>query len=101
MSEISQSGHLAEEATPVVATEIPPAEADQVIPHIWTNEYMEWRTQDLKLDRDRDYPRFSTEYFRRRWHWEAGDKEGEAAFAITALFAALRANNSQHPSFSS
>ena len=50
----------------------------------------------LELNRDRDYPRFSTAYFRRRWRWRAlltnegatkpfGIYEGDAAFGITAF----------------
>lgn len=60
-------------------------------------DFMRWRTQHLSLDQDKDYPRFNTEYRRRRWHWETGEVEGDAAFAVTALIGALRASRSQRP----
>ena len=46
------------------------------------------RCRDITLNCDVDYPRFNTEYFRRRWVWESEGRAGEAAFAITALWAA-------------
>ncbi len=57
------------------------------------------REIDITLNRDRDYPRFSTKYLRRRWSWRtmlslAGEPapfgifEGDAAFGTPALIAA-------------
>lgn len=93
----AQSG---EQPVKEAIADIPQAEEDQIFPYTWSGEYMDWRLQRLRIDRDRDYPRFSTEYYRRRWHWEAGEKEGDAAFAATALVAALKANRSQRQSSS-
>lgn len=53
----------------------------------------------ITLNRDRDYPLFSDEYYRRRWTWrtmltnEGTDKpfgifEGHSAFSITAFIKA-------------
>ncbi len=53
------------------------------------------RELHLELNRDRDYPRFSGEFFRNRWTWRTlltneGKKapfavyEGRAAFSLTA-----------------
>ena len=57
------------------------------------------RSLDITLNRDRDYPRFPSEYFRTRWSWrtmltnESDDRpfgiyEGRAAFAVTGLLKA-------------
>lgn len=48
----------------------------------------EEKCRSITLNRDTDYPRFSTEYYRRRWVWESNGRAGEAAFALTALWAA-------------
>ena len=57
------------------------------------------RELGIELNRDRDYPLFSKEYFRRRWIWrtiltnEGSNKpfrvyEGNSAFAIIGLIKA-------------
>jgi hypothetical protein len=57
------------------------------------------RSLSVDLNRDRDYPRAGTSYYRNRWSWRAmlsnesvaapfGIYEGRAAFALTALIKA-------------
>ena len=59
--------------------------------------YMSKRLTRISIAKDMHYPRLGNEYFRRRWSWEAGERKGEAAFAISALFSALVSSRLQKP----